>query len=102
MRDINHIPFPPRPIIGGLPWHPETRLDLFDLDLSQLPIATDEVMLPGYRHLFSVRLVDYPENRDAVKQILIRQFERQPASSFLRETESGLLAVRVYEKESTE
>lgn len=91
---------PPKPVIGGLPWHPETYLDLESLDMSQLPITETYPTFPGYRHSFTVRLVDYPENREAIKQVLIRHFLQNPASSFLREVESGLFAVLVFEKES--
>lgn len=101
MTDIETIPNPPRPIVGGLPWHPETYFDLESLDLSQLPITETYPSFPGYRHSFTVRLVDYPENREAIKGVLIRHFLQNPASSFLREIESGLFAVLVFEKEST-
>lgn len=101
MTNIKQEPNPPKPVIGGAPWHPESYFDLEKLDLTQLPIAEEYEKIPGYKHQFTVRLVDYPDNRDAIRQLLIRQFLKNPASSFLRETESGLMAIRVYQKEET-
>lgn len=99
MRLNERRPTPPVPTVGALPWHPETYSDMVNLDPRQLPITYE--LYPefdGWNFLYSVRIGDDEVNRHKVNQLLLDQYEKNPALGVLQYKGDPGLNIMVWEK----